>query len=35
VLVVSNEGTGTLVLVSLTSNSVVGHINAVRRPTIK
>ncbi|HSV14056.1 MAG TPA: hypothetical protein VLI90_07335, partial [Tepidisphaeraceae bacterium] len=29
-LVVSNEGTGTLVLVSLTSNSVVGRIDAVR-----
>jgi uncharacterized protein (TIGR03437 family) len=29
-LVVSNEGTGTLVLVSLASNSVVGRINAVR-----
>ncbi len=29
-LVVSNEGTGTLVLVSLTSNSVAGRINAVR-----
>ena len=29
-LVVSNEGTGTLVLVSLTSNSVGGRINAVR-----
>jgi uncharacterized protein (TIGR03437 family) len=29
-LVVSNEGTGTLVLVSLTSNSVVGRINGVK-----
>jgi YVTN family beta-propeller protein len=29
ILVVSNEGTGTLVLVSLTSNSVVGRINGV------
>jgi uncharacterized protein (TIGR03437 family) len=33
-LVVSNEGTGTLVLVSLTSNSVVGRINAIRHSDI-
>lgn len=30
ILVVSNEGSGTLVLVSLTSNTVVGRISAVR-----